>query len=148
VKIGEHKGKITDINLTKIALLNEDDDVIFIPNNKVFSSEIVNYTRREIKKVSIEFEVLIAAIQTVEELESDLARSIQEYEAHIEPQSYNLKVVDIRKDSVSLKFQYVLRETNRELEREIRRKTVRRVVNYIKPVSNTTASSTDLTSQS
>lgn len=132
VKIGEQKGKITDINLTKIALLNEDDDVIFIPNNKVFSSEIVNYTRREIKKVSIEFEVLIAAIQTVEELESDLARSIQEYEAHIEPQSYNLKVVDIRKDSVSLKFQYVLRETNRELEREIRRKTVRRVVNYIK----------------
>ena len=132
VKIGEHKGKIIDINLTKIALLNEDDDVIFIPNNKVFSSEIVNYTRREIKKVSIEVEVLTAAIETVEELESDLIRSIQEYEAHIEPQSYNLKVVDIRKDSVSLKFQYVLREINRDLEREIRRKTVRRVVNYIK----------------
>ncbi|MCI4647731.1 mechanosensitive ion channel family protein [Phaeodactylibacter sp.] len=132
VKIGEHKGKIIDINLTKIALLNEDDDVIFIPNNKVFTSEIVNYTRREIKKVSIEFEVLTAAIETVEELESDLIRSIQEYEAHIEPQSYNLKVVDIRKDSVSLKFQYILREINRELEREIRRKTVRRVVNYIK----------------
>lgn len=132
VKIGEHKGKIMDINFTKIALLNEDDDVIFIPNNKFFSSEILNYTRREIKKVSIGFEVLTAAIQTVEELESDLIRSIQEYEAHIEPQSYNLKVVDIRKDSVSLKFQYVLREVNRELEREIRRKTVRRVVNYIK----------------
>jgi small-conductance mechanosensitive channel len=132
VKIGEHKGKIIDINLTKIALLNEDDDVIFIPNNKVFTSEIVNYTRREIKKVSIEFEVLTAAIETVEELESDLIRSIQEYEAHIEPQSYNLKVVYIRKDSVSLKFQYILREINRELEREIRRKTVRRVVNYIK----------------
>ncbi|MEQ8705314.1 MAG: mechanosensitive ion channel family protein [Phaeodactylibacter sp.] len=133
VKIGEQKGKIIDINLTKIALLNEDDDVIFLPNNKVFSGEIVNYTRREIKKVSIEFEVLTTSIQTVEELESDLIRSIREYEAHIEPASYNLKVVDIRKDSLSLKFQYVLREINRELEREIRRKTIRRVVNHIKP---------------
>ena len=87
VKIGEHKGKITDISLTKIALLNEDDDVIFLPNNKVFSSEIVNYTRREIKKVSIEFEVMVASIPTVEALEADLAQSVSEYEHHIEPQS-------------------------------------------------------------
>lgn len=136
VKIGEHKGKIMDINFTKIALLNEDDDVIFIPNNKFFSSEILNYTRREIKKVSIEFEVLTSAVRTIEELEADLIRSIKEYQAHIEPKSYNLKVVDIRKDSMSLKFQYILKEINRDLEREIRRKTVRRLVNYIKPNLN------------
>jgi small-conductance mechanosensitive channel len=133
VKIGEHKGKIIDINFTKIALLNEDDDVIFLPNNKVFSSEIVNYTRREIKKVSIEFEVLIATVQSIEALEADLIRSVEEYKAHILPKSYNLKVVDIQKDSLKLKFQYILQEINRELEREIRRKTVRRVVDYIKP---------------
>lgn len=133
VKIGEHKGKIIDINFTKIALLNEDDDVIFLPNNKVFSSEIVNYTRREIKKVSIEFEVLVSSVQSMEALEADLIRSVEEYKAHILPESYNLKVVDIRKDSLSLKFQYILQEINRELEREIRRKTVRRVIDYIKP---------------
>ena len=132
VKIGEHKGKITDINFTKIALLNEDDDVIFIPNNKVFTSEIVNYTRREIKKVSIEFSVMIASVKTVEALEKDLTKSIAEYQDHIVPKSYNLKVVDIQKDALNLKFQYVLREINRELEREIRRKTVRRIVNYVK----------------
>jgi small-conductance mechanosensitive channel len=132
VKIGEHKGKIADIHFTKIALLNDDDDVIFLPNNKVFTSEIVNYTRREIKKVSIEFEVMIASIQTVEALERDLIESVSEYQDHIEPESYNLKIVDINKDSLELKFQYVLREINRELEREIRRKTVRRVVNYVK----------------
>ncbi len=132
IKIGEQKGKIIDISLTKIALLNEDDDVIFLPNNKVFSSEIVNYTRREIKKVSIEFELMAASIQTVEALETDLIQSVSEYQAHIEPESYNLKVVDIRKDSLLLKFQYTLREINRDLEQEIRRKTVRRVVNYVK----------------
>ena len=132
IRIGDQKGKIIDINFTKIALLNEDDDVIFIPNAKFFSSEIVNYTRREIKKVSIEFELMIQAIKTIEELETDLIHAISDYEGHIEPESYNLKIVEIRKDSLSLKFQYVFQEINRELERDIRRKTVRRIVNYVK----------------
>ena len=42
VKIGENKGKIIDIDLYKTMLLNEDDDVIILPNSKVFSSEIIN----------------------------------------------------------------------------------------------------------
>lgn len=133
IRIGDQKGKVIDINFTKIALLNEDDDVIFIPNAKFFSSEIVNYTKREIKKVNIEFEVLIQNIKTVEELEADLIHAISDYEIHIERGSYNLRIVEIRKDSLSLKFQYdFLREINRELEREIRRKTARRIVNYVK----------------
>lgn len=132
LKIGEQKGKIIDITLTKIALLNDDDDLIYIPNTMAFSSQIVNYTKREIKKISIEFEVMIQGLKTVEELETDLARAIAEYEEHIVPNSYNLKIVEIRRDSLSLKFQYTLDHINRELEREIRRKTVRQVVNYVK----------------
>ena len=97
IRIGDQKGKIIDINFTKIALLNEDDDVIFIPNAKFFSSEIVNYTKREIKKVNIEFEVLIQNIKTVEELEADLIHAISDYEIHIERGSYNLRIVEIRK---------------------------------------------------
>lgn len=132
VKIGGQKGKIIDITLTKIALLNDDDDILFLPNNRVFTSEIVNYTRKEIKKVSIEFELNIQALKTVEELEKDLIQALADYREHIQPGSYLLKIVEIRKDSLSLKFQYVLDQINRELEREIRRKTVRRVVNYVK----------------
>ncbi|MCB0583868.1 MAG: mechanosensitive ion channel [Phaeodactylibacter sp.] len=132
IRIGDQKGKIIDINFTKIALLNEDDDVIFIPNAKFFSSEIINYTKREIKKVSIEFEVMIQNIKTIEELETDLIHAISDYEGNIEAGSYNLKIGNITKDSLSLKFQYTFKEINRELEKDIRRKTVRRIVNYVK----------------
>jgi small-conductance mechanosensitive channel len=132
VKIGDKKGRIIDLTLTKIVLLNDDDDVIFLPNNKVYTSEIVNYTRKEIKNVSIEFEINLQALKTVEELEADLTETLDDYREHIAPESYNLKVVELRKDSLALKFQYVLNQINPELEREIRRKTVRRVVNFIK----------------
>ena len=132
VKIGEHKGKVLDINLTKIALLNEDDDAVFLPNNKVFISEIVNYTKLEIRKVNVDFEIDIKFIKSVDELENDLISCLQDYHEHIEQNKFNLRIVSINKESLFLKFQFQLHRINRELEQEIRKKTVRRVVNYIK----------------
>lgn len=132
VKIGEHKGKVTDISISRISLLNDDDDIIFIPNNTVFISEIINFTKKGIRRVSIEFELNLAFLRTIEELEADLIDCLKDYSESIEPNSYKLKIVDIEKDSLDLKFQYTLKEINRELEREIRRKTVRRVVNHIR----------------
>ena len=139
VKIGTVKGKIIDINLTKIALLNDDDDVIFLPNNRVFTSDIINYTRREIRKVSVDFEMDLKALHTVEELEAELSEVLIDYHTHIELGSFNLKIVEIRKDSLSLKFQYTLTQVDRELERDIRRATVRKVVNYVKQNYETAA---------
>ncbi len=132
VKIGEHKGKVIDLTINKVALLNEDDDVIFIPNTKFYASEVVNYTKREIRKVNIEFEVNINSFTTIEELETDLIRTLGDFKEHIVPNSFHLKIVDLRKDSLDLKFQYVVDRRDRDLEREIRKKTVRQVLNFVK----------------
>lgn len=132
VKIGTHKGKVTDISISRISLLNDDDDIVFIPNNTVFTSEIINFTKKGIRRVSIEFSVNLASIDTIEELEQDLIECLKDYHSSIEEGSFKLKIVEIQKDSLNLKFQYTLKEINRELEREIRRKTVRRVVNHIR----------------
>jgi small-conductance mechanosensitive channel len=131
LKIGDYKGKITDINFTKIALLNDDDDVIFIPNSTVFSSEIINYTKKGIRRVNIEFEVNIQHLKTIEAFEADLIETLADYHQHIEKNSFALKTVKIKKDSLDLKFQYVLHRIDRDLERKIRRRTVRRIVNYV-----------------
>lgn len=131
VKIGEHKGKVTDISISRISLLNDDDDIIFIPNNTVFISDIINFTKKGIRRVSIEFEMNLAFLSTIEGLETDLVDCLEDYHDSIEQDSFKLKIVDIKKDSLNLKFQYTLKSINRELEREIRRKTVRRVVNHI-----------------
>lgn len=139
IKIGTHKGKIIDLNLTKIVFLNDDDDILYIPNTTVFNSEIVNYTRKQVKRVNIEFEVDLKAIKNVEALEADLIETVKDYQEHIQPGSFALKIGDIKKDSLTLKFQYTLNQINRELEQDIRRKTVRRVVNYVKKNLNSVA---------
>ncbi len=135
VLIGTQKGKVMNMTLTKITLLNDDDDIIFLSNNKVYNSDIINYTKNEIKKVSIDFEIKLDKINTIEELERSLTSELAEFKDHIETDSYYLKTVQLTQDSLSLKFQYVLLKTNRELEKSIRKKTVRKVINYIKKSS-------------
>ncbi|HSF90275.1 MAG TPA: mechanosensitive ion channel domain-containing protein, partial [Saprospiraceae bacterium] len=131
VKIGDHRGKILDINIAKTALLNEDDDIIFIPNSTVFTSDVINYTKKQIKKTSIEFEIPTGTINSIEELEDQLILSLVEYHHLIEPNSYYLRVIHIKKDFLSLKFQYNLIQFSREMERTIKRKAVRHIVKNI-----------------
>ena len=131
VRIGLHRGKITDITLQNIHLLNDDDDMIYIPNNLVLTSEVVNYTKREVKRTSIDFDIDLKHLKTVEDLERSLTEVLAPFHDLIKPDSYYLRVAEVKKDSVALKFQYILKEPNKDLERQIRRRTVRRLVEII-----------------
>lgn len=131
VSIGTHRGKITDITLQNIHLLSDDDDMIYIPNNLVLTTEVVNYTKREIKRTSIDFEIDLKHLKTVEELESSLIEVLSPFKELIKPESYYLRVAEVKKQYVAMKFQYILKEPNKDLERQIRRRTIRRLVEII-----------------
>ena len=132
VSIGAHKGKIQDITLSSVHLLNEDDDLIYIPNSVVFSSDIVNYTRREIKKTSLDFEIDTRAVKDVSEFENEIIEGMKEYHSNIKPGSYNLKVVSIAGEFIKFKFQFLVIEgTDKELERLIKRRTIRHIVKLV-----------------
>lgn len=131
VSIGLHRGKITDITLSSLHIQNDDDDVIYIPNNVVLNSEVVNYTKREIKRTSIDFDIYMKYLKSVEQLEQQLVEALAPFHNLIKPDSYYLRVAEVKKDSVAMKFQYILQQPNKDLERQIRRKTIRRLVEII-----------------
>jgi small-conductance mechanosensitive channel len=131
VKINDIKGKIVDITLSTIHVLNDDDDLIYIPNSVVFNSLMINYTKRDIKKISIEFEIDIKFLKSIEMLQDELMHAIDDYKSYVKEDSFYLKIVEIKKDYLLLKFQYILKDTNRLLEKQIRRQTTRTVADYI-----------------
>lgn len=132
IRVGLHKGKVIDLSVTMLSLLTDEDDVVIIPNHNVYSMDVVNYTKRTIKKTSIEFEIMLESLQTITELEADLIAALDEYQDLIKPNSYNLKIVGIKKDYIEFKFQYVLNTPDREMENAIRKKVIRKVVQAIK----------------
>lgn len=131
IRIGEHRGKIVDITLQNIHLINDDDDVIYIPNIVILTSDIVNYTKREIKRTSLDFEIDLKYLVTVEELEQNLVDALKPYQDLIKSKSYYLRVAEVNRTGVVMKFQYILKKPNKDLEREIRRTAIRRLVQII-----------------
>ncbi len=131
VSIGQHKGKVLDVTLQKVHILNDDDDVIFIPNSLFHTVEVVNYTKRQIKRTSIDFEMDLHHLHSVEEVEQMLIETLRPFHDLIQEDSYYLRVAEVRQAFVLMKFQYILKEPNKELERTIRRKAVRKLVAFI-----------------
>lgn len=131
IKIGDHRGRIVDITLINIHLVNEDEDLIFIPNTVVLSSNVVNYTKRRIKKITIDFELHEKKLDDLPKLELYLKTGLKEYHGYIKKDSYNLKVVQISKDAFTLKFQFITLQPNKEIEREVRKKIFHLIVSFI-----------------
>ena len=136
VKIDHQKGKITAIKMLKTIILNDDEDVVIIPNAKVHYNEIINYTKRDARFMNVDFQIALKYIASLEELENELAQAISSFKEYIEPKSYNLKVVDIKMEYLDLKFQYTLINNDMDIQRQIRRKTMRELFNFISRRSN------------
>src|SRR5690606_14010039 len=69
VKIGEHKGRIVDINFASLVIQNEDDDMVMVPNNMVFTSPIINLSAHRSTLFIVKFELPLQAAVEVDKLE-------------------------------------------------------------------------------
>lgn len=121
VRIGDVKGRVMDITLINVVLQNEDDDIVIIPNSVVFTSIVLNQSKQNIRKLTIEFELDHKHPYTIRGLEDRLKASIGEYSRSYSPESFSLKTMEIKKDFVQFKLQLLMPQTNRDIERLIRR---------------------------
>ncbi|NJO87320.1 MAG: mechanosensitive ion channel [Lewinella sp.] len=131
VKLHHQKGKLIDIGVLKIKLLNDNDDLVILANSKVYAEEMVNYTRRDARLMSVDFELAIKAVRNIDQLEKELIEAVAPFASAIDENSFNLKIVEVKKDYLELKFQYRLRQLEQETQRQIKRQTVRAVYSYV-----------------
>lgn len=147
VKIGSNKGNIMDITLTNVHLVNEDEDLVYIPNNNVVASETVNYTKRSVKKISFDFDAKNEMLNDLTGLENYLIEALSEYKNLIKEDSYRLKIVKINENFTSLKFQFVLNNTvSASIEKAVRKNTMRSVLYYHHLCKDIALKKTDKTS--
>lgn len=125
------KGKIIEIGLQKITLLTEDDHVLYVPNTKFYNADIVNYTKREERKLSVEFQMDTKKVESFDDLEKKLSLAISPFEKYIVPESCVLKVEKVTKDAVDFSFQYMIKEMKRDLPKQIKRILLRTVTNIM-----------------
>ncbi len=130
VRIGEYQGKIMDITLANIMVKNDDDDVVLIPNNTAFTTNIINQSLQNSKKLTIDFELPLAHAHHQEALERDLVSVLEHHAKEVVQGSFQLKVVGVSKDSVHYKLQFSTIKKDTGLRRKLRNDLYLKVIAY------------------
>lgn len=121
VKVGEHRGKISNITLLNMHIINDDDDLVYVPNNYILSSDVVNFTKHDIQKITIEFELNQIHLKHYDRLKMEFDKVLEPYKNNIKKDSQVLKVLKITKDAIQLKYQFRFIRWSKTMEKEIRR---------------------------
>ena len=132
IRIGEHKGKIINISLLNVQLINDDDDLIYIANNTVLSNDIVNYTRGETHKTYIEFWIENHYLSTIDEIESYLYENAVSKNNLVIEDTFKIKIITVKSDLLKLKAEVKLSTKERKQERLYRRQIIDSYLNFVK----------------
>ena len=130
VRIGEHQGKIMDITLANIMVKNDDDDVVLIPNNTAFTTNIINQSLQNSRKLTIEFELPLASSGQHQLLEADISRALEQHGNAIVSGSYHLRVVGVGKDAVQYKLQFSTTAKDTGLRRQLRNELYQHIIAF------------------
>ncbi len=131
IQIGDQKGKISHISLMNVQLVNENDDLIFIPNNTVLSNEIINFTKGSSHKTSIEFTTDTKYITTIDELEQFLLENAVKTNEFADVESFRLRIISAKSTFIKLKAEGKLNSKERRQERLFRRQLINTWIAYI-----------------
>ncbi len=122
VRIGQHKGKIENINLLNLQLLDDDDDLVIIPNNIVLQMTTVNYSKNPGRFVSLEFELHNTQIIPLDDLEKRLIDAISHENDLIKDGSAQLRAEEFIKGNMLLRFRFEMLRYDKTAERRIKQR--------------------------
>ena len=105
IKLNETEGRIQDITFSSIVLRNEDEDIVTIPNNMVFTHPLVNLSAHRSQYFTIRFELPISIAVFTEELEMELEQLLNKHPDLSSQYKGVLQVEEIGKDFVKYKIE-------------------------------------------
>ena len=119
VQVGQFKGEIVDFSLTSITLRNDDDELVYIPINIIFTHELVNYTSAGLDSSTVEFELNNKMKLPFENLQSCIDQAVTPYLSAIIKDSNSLSVSASKQESTFFKYKYTLEKSDIVLDRLI-----------------------------
>lgn len=136
IKVGDYEGRIMDINLMNVVLLNDEDEIVYVPNSLMAASTIVNSSKKDFKKLSFDFEMLPETLGDIDHFEDYLVESLKAEFKDINLENFSLKVDMIKKDAVALKLRITVDRRQKNLERPVRRFINKSILGYSNEIKN------------
>ncbi|KYG82502.1 mechanosensitive ion channel domain-containing protein [Roseivirga echinicomitans] len=132
IVIEELSGRITDITLLNVVLLNDEDEIVYVPNTLLVTHNVVNTSKKNFKKLSFDFEMDRQTLGNPDDLEEYIVKALKSEFPSINLEKFSLRIFHILKDTVNLKLYITLDKKSKEMERAVWRFTNKTILNYAK----------------
>ncbi len=119
IKVGDVKGRITDINFSSIELLTESGDVAYIPNMVLLGKEVTNFSKKKQKVIVEEYVFKTLHEKQFISLEKKIQDIIQKEVSSAK--AVSLSIQKIEKDSITIKISVTLTPYRFETEQTVKR---------------------------
>lgn len=128
IQVGEHKGRIMDITFASILLQNEEDDIVMIPNNMVFTNSIVNLSAHRSNLFTVKFELPLHIASDIKTLEKEIQGVLVNHPNIDDNSLPHIHVEEIGKDFVRYKIELYAISSSNKLHREIENEVLREIL--------------------
>jgi small-conductance mechanosensitive channel len=121
IKVSEFtKGFITDISFRATKLKTDNGDILYIPNTKLITSEVVNYSKTKFKRIAVPFTLPTSSLIQVASFEEKLKKNVQQAfpDLVIEEKMY-LKITNIQDWQTSCSFEVSVDQYNFSIEERV-----------------------------
>lgn len=128
IKVNDHKGRIVDITFAHIELQNEEDDIVMIPNNLVFTNALVNLSAHRSNLFTIRFELPLSMASNIIALETEI-KAVLNNHPNLDPESdINLNIVEIGKDFVHYKIELHATSSSNRLHKQVENEILKQIL--------------------
>lgn len=135
IKVGEHRGRIVDITFANLVLQDEEDDIIMVPNNLVFTATFMNLSAHQSTLFTVRFELPLLASLHIEELEQALKDSLMTHpNLSDKPEDFQLKVIELGKDFVRYKLDLHAVSNSNRMHRQLENEILKEVIKFERSV--------------
>jgi len=135
IKVGEHKGRIIDITFANLVLQDEEDDIVMVPNNMVFTATFMNLSAHQSSLFTVRFELPLEVSLHIEELEEHLRLSLITHpNLKINEDEFQIKVMEIGKDFVRYKLDLHAVTNSNRMHRQIENEILKEIIKFERTV--------------
>ncbi|MHC8950130.1 mechanosensitive ion channel family protein [Sphingobacterium hungaricum] len=130
IRVGNYQGRIVDITFSNILLQDEEDDIVMIPNNMVFTSTFVNLSAHRSSLFSVKFELPVSTASTIDLLETEIKSLLLNHPNLAQDEEVQLKVMEIGKDYIRYKIDLHAVSNSSKLHKQLENEILKHVLKY------------------
>jgi len=121
IKVSEFtKGVITDVSFRATKLKTDEGDVLFIPNTKLMTSEVVNYSKTRFKRIIVPFTLPTESLLSVETFEAGLKQALlTQFPDRVKESKMVLRIENMKQWQTECRFEISVDQYNFAIEDQI-----------------------------